>query len=69
MSEEDVERLFQACRTNARFRAKVRGARRAYVEKRGFALTAQEWEVFDAIDWDLTDDELLTQYARPMRVT
>jgi hypothetical protein len=69
MSEADVEKLFQACRTNVRFRAKVRGARRAYVEKKGFALTQEEWEVFDAIDWDLPDDELLAQYARPMRVT
>ena len=69
MSRDEVERLYQACRTNREFRAKVRGARRAHVEAEGFDLTGTEWEVFDAIDWDLTDEELLEQYARPMRVT
>jgi predicted ribosomally synthesized peptide with nif11-like leader len=71
MSEEEVERLFDACRTNAEFRARVRNARRAYVETEGYELTEAEWDVFEAIDWDLSDDELLAQYKRngPMRVT
>jgi hypothetical protein len=71
MSETEVERLYEACRANAAFRARVRGGRRTYVETEGFELTQREWEVFDAIDWDLSDDELIARYARnrPMRVT
>jgi polyprenyl synthetase len=71
MSETAVEELYEACRTNAEFRARVRGGRQAYVKTEGFKLTKREWAVFEAIDWDLSDDELLARYKKnePMRVT
>ena len=69
MSSDSVEDLYQRCRRDPDFRTKVRRDKRTPVEEAGFDLTEAEWDVFDAIDWDLADEVLLERYAKPMRVT
>jgi len=64
MSREAIEELIDRWMDDAAFRTAVRQDPEGTVQATGLELNADEWAAIRAIDWSLSDEELMTRASK-----
>jgi len=61
MSREAIEEMVDRWMNDLEFRQAVQRDAEAAVRAAGFELDADEWSALKAIDWNMSDEELMTR--------
>lgn len=66
MSYEAVGKLVDKWMTDAAFREAVRKNPKEAVRGTGVALTQEEWQALEQMDWNVSDEELKIRVSKAM---